>query len=376
MKHNFRFLVLLLLVVFAASGLASGADGETDIAEVLKLSLDDCVRLAQENNQQVKLAKLGLEKAELARSQYKYQDRKIVDFMRKQLDLETELGLETFDKQTQIGMDLATRGVDAALRGVKFGAEGSFYGAIFARDSLSIAEAALKRQEDMLRIAEVKLKAGTAAKKDVMDAKVQLAKAQAEAVKARSEKEKAYMNLKDLLGIDLDRDIELDYTFQSERPVTVPELDKLLEEAFKNRMDIAQAQGKYDLAELDFDYTKKAYPSITFAYKQKEHALLEAELNLDDVKIKVEKEIRGLLLDIQDAKTNLPLLEETVAFAKEGLRLAKLSYDAGMLRRVDVDAAEEGLKQAELQRAMVISNCNLTGLKLENVAYIATVGSM
>lgn len=404
MKQRFNSLVVILLVLALTSGVALGAEGEKADPEVLKLSLEDAVVMARENNQQVKLAKLALEKAELARSQYRFQDKKIDDAIRRNKEilndpasgiedrmkaeaalqalkeatgeLSAEHQAEAADLSTKIFVDLGQRGVEAALRGIEFGVEGSYYGAIFARDSLSIAEAALKRQEDMLRIAEAKFKAGTVAQKEVMDAKVQVAKARAEVVKAQSEKEKAYMNLKQLLGLNLDQLLELDYIFEYEPLAEKAELKELLEGALKRRIDIAQAQGELDLAQLDFDYTKKAYPSITFVYKQKEHALLEAQLKLEEAKIKVEREIRGLLLDLQEAETNIPLLEESVAMGQESLRLAKLSYEAGMLRRVDVDAAEEGLRQVELQQAMVISNYNLTKLKLENVTHIATTGGM
>ena len=376
MKQRFRSSGLILIVLALTSGFALGAEGERNDPEVLRLSMEDAVAMARENNQQVKLAKLALEKAELGRSQYRFQDKKIDDEIRKHFDLQTELDLEIVDKKTEIGVDLAQRGVEAALRGIEFGVEGSYYGAISARDKLKISEAALERQEDMLRIAEAKFKAGTVAQKEVMDAKVQVAKAQAEVVKGVSEKEKAYMNLKQLLGLKLDEDIELSYIFEHEPLAKAVDSDKLIEEAEKHRIDIVQAQGQLDIAQLDFDYTKKAYPSITFVYKQKEYALLEAQLKLEDTRTAVEKEIRGVLLDLQEAETNIPVLEETVAMARESLRLAKLSYNVGMLRRVDVDAAEEGLRQAEIQQALVISGYNLAKLKVENVVYISTVGEM
>ena len=47
-----------------------------------------------------------------------------------------------------------------------------------------------------------------------------------------------------------------------------------------------------------------------------------------------------------------------------------MSYDTGILRSVDVAAAEEGLKQAELQRAQVIYAYNLMRMKIENAAFI------
>lgn len=405
MKRKMKVIVLMLLMTFLTSGFALGAEEGKADGEVLMLSLEEALAMARENNQQVKLAKLGLEKAELAREQFRFQDKKrdnlinnpprkpseeeaLIDPEKYEKDLQdyitwemtagamnefsVEQQFELLDKQTEIGIDLAKRGIDAAVRSIDFGVEGSYYGAIFARESLAIAEAALERQEDMLRVAEAKFRAGTAAKQEVMDAQVQVARARAEVVKAQSEKEKAYMNLKELLGLNLDQKIELDFAFVYEPLEEIPALEELLEEALEHRIDIAQAKAQLEIAQLDFDYTKKAYPSITFVYKQKEHALLEARLNLEDAKTKVEKEIRGLLLDILDAQTNIPVLEESVALAQESLRLAKLSYEAGLLRRVDVDTAEEGLRQVELQHAMAISNYNLAKLKLENVPYIST----
>jgi len=43
----------------------------------LKLSLEDALKLAEENNQQVKLSELALEKAKLGRQQYSTRKRKL-----------------------------------------------------------------------------------------------------------------------------------------------------------------------------------------------------------------------------------------------------------------------------------------------------------
>ena len=93
-------------------------------------------------------------------------------------------------------------------------------------------------------------------------------------------------------------------------------------------------------------------------------------MQLESVRDNVETEVRSIILDLTEAQANIPLLDKTLEMARESLRLAKLSFEAGIARSVDVSAAEEGLRQVEFQRAQAIYNYNLAKLKLQNVIYI------
>lgn len=66
------FAALLVLILLPTSF----AFAQEDKSEVLKLSLEDALKLAEENNQQVKLSELALEKAKLGRQQYRHQEKK------------------------------------------------------------------------------------------------------------------------------------------------------------------------------------------------------------------------------------------------------------------------------------------------------------
>lgn len=364
---------LALTIVAGTMAYAQGSDDKAD--EVLKLSLADALKMAEENNPQVELARLGLKKAELAKTQIKYSEKKVKD-------QEEELGISLTDnfeyhynmelgkKQTDNAIALAKAGIDATLRNIRFGTEASYYMALAARDTVKNAERSLKRQEQMLDIAKAKFEAGTIAKKEILDAEVELAKAQAALTQAEAQKEKAYNSLKKLLGIDMDRTIELTDEFDYKPLEEEPDLEKMLKEAMQNRMDLIQYQGSLEVAQLDFDLTSKVYPENTFIYAEKEYALQEAKIQLKNVQDNVEAEVRNIILDLSEAQANIPLLDKTLEMAQESLRLAKLSFEAGLARSVDVAAAEEGLRQVELQRSQVIYNYNLAKLKLENVIYI------
>ena len=375
--------VLLILTLIPASFAFSQEDKKSE-NEVLKLSLEDAIKLAEENNQQVKLSELGLEKAKLGRQQYRYQDRKAKEQEEELKELgislegtfEYDYNTKMADKRTEVAVKLAEAGIDVTVKGIRFGVEAAYYGALSARDNRLLAEAAAQRQQDLLRIAEAKYKAGMVAKTEVLDAQVQLAKAEANLLSAKSQEEKAYINLKKLLGLPQDKPIELTDSFDYKPADFEVTLEELLKEAQKNRIDIMSAQGSYEIAKLDFDLSSKVYPSNTFIYKEKEHAMEEARIKLEDTKAAVEAEVRQIWLDFEEAKANIPVLDKALEMAEESLRLAKLSYEAGLVRSVDVAAAEEGLKQVQLQRAGAIYNYNLARLKLENVVRFSVSGSM
>lgn len=396
-----KLLALLLIVTLLPASLAFAKEDEKAENEVLKLSLEDAIKLAEENNQQVKLSELALEKAKLGRQQYRHQDKRIRDAIdsweqmtpeeKADMDLEeymTRLGeyealssfdtssqMDLLDKKTEVYLKLAEAGIDVTIRGIRFGVEAAYYGAISARDNRLLAEAAVERYQDLLRIAEAKYNAGVVAKTEVLDAQVQLAKAEADLLKAKSQEEKAYINLKKLLGLAQDELIELTDTFDY-KPVDFDvTLEELIAEALKNRIDIMSAEGAYEVAKLDFDLNSKVYPSNTFIYKEKQHAMEDARIKLEDTKASVEAEVRQIWLDFEEAKVNIPVLDKALEMAEESLRLARLSYEAGLVRSVDVAAAEEGLRQVQLQRSGVIYNYNLARLKLENVVRFSVSGA-
>lgn len=398
MLNNWKKIIIAVLLVstILASGFAfAQGEGKAEESDAIKLSLADALKMAEENNPQVALSKLAVEKAQLAQKELKYRDKgtdknweefwekweTLTDEQREAIektgkipinpsDFDYKYQIELGKKNAEFGLKMAQLGVDATLRNIRFGVEAAYYGVLAAEDNLKISQDALNRQEELLKIAEAKLKAGVIAKRDLMDAQVQVSSAQAAVAAAESERQKAYINLKKLLNIDLEKEIELTDTFDYKPAEDAAEPDKLIEDALQNRMDIIEAQGKLDIAQLDFDMTSKVYPSNTFKYKEKEYALQNAKMDLENKKKDVEAEVRGILLDLAEAQANIPVLDKSVETAEESLRLATLSFEAGMVVRVDVSQAEEMLKKVELQRNRAIYNYNLAKIKLENVVYI------
>jgi len=400
-------LVTVIILALITSSFVFAQENSKSEDDVLELSLKEALEIAEENNQQVKISELGLEKAKLAKKQYRYQDKKAKDMedaikeaieqwnqlpeeMQRELEeeglkpvdpglsssFEYTYQMDILEKTTDIGVKLAEAGIDVTVKGIHFGVEAAYYGALSAKENTMIAEAALERQKDMLKIAQAQYNVGTVAKKDVLDAEVQLASAEANLLKAQVQEEKAYINLKRLLGLPLDKPIKLTDYFEYNPKDLEKNLEEIIEEAQQSRIDIMSAEGTFEIAKLDFDLNSKVYPSNTFIYKEKEHAMEEARMKLADTRSSVEAEVRGIWLDLKEAETNIFVLDKSLEMAEESLRIAKLSYEAGLIRSVDVAAAEEGFKQVQLQRSAVIYNYNLARLKLENVVYFSVSGSL
>ena len=179
-----KLLAALLILTLIPASFAFSQEDKKSENEVLKLSLEDAVKLAEKNNQQVKLSELGLEKAKLGRQQYRYQDRKVEDAIdawkkmtpeqkamieRKMIEemgeiegrmayemyvaemeglsgFETSSNMDLLDKQTEIAVKIAEAGIDVTVKGIRFGVEAAYYGALSARDNRLLAEAAAQRQ--------------------------------------------------------------------------------------------------------------------------------------------------------------------------------------------------------------------------------------
>ncbi|ADL08880.1 TolC family protein [Thermosediminibacter oceani] len=374
-KFGKRAGLLSIILVLALFTVSSGSDG-ADAGDVLSLSLEEAVDLALKNNPAVGLSQLAVEKAELKQKELQYQERKAEEKEEEygislNKDFDYKYQMELGKKAADMELKLSQLGVEATGRNIRFGVEAAYYAALAARDRLQIAGDSLKRAMEMERIAKALYDSGSAAKKDLLDARVKVASAEAELKKAEAEKEKAYIDLKKLLKVDMERGIELSEAFEFKAAEKEINLAELLQQARERRIDVVRAREQMELARLDFDMTKKVYPSNTFKYKEKEYALKEAELNYEEALSRAEQEVRKAYLDYIVAAASIPVLDRSLEMAEESYRLAKLSYEAGLVRGVDLMQAEEALKQAKLQKAQAIYAYNLARLNLDNVVYMS-----
>lgn len=363
----FVVLAAVLAGVVGVSALSSEGTKQTD------LSLEECFRLAEENNNNIKIASMGIEKAKIAKKKF---DKQYDDYDEERVTVQGRMfGMNSYDTLSSIetakvmaefGVDLADAGYEHVVRQIRFAVEASYYAALQARDNVEIYSASLERTEEQLKLSELEFKVGRVAKRDVLDSEVQVARAKAEYNQALRERDIAFMKLKEIIGLDLDAPINLISDFKFKPGNEEINLEASIKKALKDRIEIVQAEYALKAAEKGFEIAKSAYAPNVHTYKEAEYDYQEALLKLEDAKTAVEVDVREAYLKMKGAEESILVLEKSVEFARESVRLAKLQYQAGFIRSIDALAAENALKQVEVQNAAVIYGYNLAKAQFYN----------
>ena len=389
-----KWLIFAVIAVILTATVVAGAV-DNDGAKQADLSLEECFRLAEENNNNIKIAYMGIDKAKISKKKFDKQYDQYDDALKaprrgngspdpfddplapiKEMltgmftpsltTYDTLSSMEVGKVMSELGVDLAEAGYEYVVRQIKFAVEAAYYAALQARDNVEIHSASLERTEEQLKLSELEFKVGRVAKRDVLDSEVQAARARAEYNQALRERDIAYMKLKEIIGLDLDAPINLtsDFTFKlGDEEIN---LEESIKKALKDRIEVIQAEYALKAAEKGFEVAKASYAPNVNIYKEAEYDYQEALLKLEDAKTAVETDVREAYLKMKGAEESISVLEKSVEFARESARLAKLQYQAGFIRSIDVLTVENALKQVEVQKAAVIYGYNLAKAQCYN----------
>jgi len=128
--------------------------------------------------------------------------------------------------------------------------------------------------------------------------------------------------------------------------------------ALNNRNDITIAKFELDRAQIEFA-SVSAYPRSSATYLEAKVAFDSKQMAYNNAFLSIEMEIRSKYMDLMDLKAEVASSKSTVENAKEGVRIAKLSYNAGMNTLTDVKTAEKNYNLAQLGLAKAITDYNL-----------------
>ena len=203
-----------------------------------------------------------------------------------------------------------------------------------------------------------KYKLGTVAKIDTLTAESDLLKAKNQVASAETAANSAKMNLNLLLGYALMQKVTLTDTLEKiEAPVGT--LTEFIESALDNRNEIKGSAFAADIQELLLSNLKYRYPTNSSTYLKQLVAYDKAKKQADDAPTQIEMDIRVKYMDLADKERAVQSAEGTLANAKEGYRLATITYDAGMNTLTDVQAAQIRSFQAGQALAAAITNYDL-----------------
>lgn len=211
--------------------------------------------------------------------------------------------------------------------------------------SASAAELAFRRVQAMVRLGMTPSEySGISPEGVIAGAQAKVATAKSDLEKAKNQLNTDYEALNLLISLwPEDRPVLADeINFE---PLKIDNLEQEVQRAVEKSPKVWLAQEGVSLAKYSYElmWASGQYKSFGIRNAEKEQAELEAM----SAKEGIETATRNFYYTVRNLEAAIPAAENGVTGAEEALRVAKLSYDLGMITREDLLKSEAALEDAK-----------------------------
>ncbi len=289
-------------------------------------------------------------------------------------------------KQANYNLDAAKEAVRQSRHTTVFNTKRVFYGILLAEEFVKVSEEAVALAEKLHNNIKIQYEVGMASQFDLLRSEVQLANLKPQLIKARNNLNIMKLNLKTILGMDQNKEIEIQGKLTYE--AVEPELDACLVKAMQNRPELKQLgfhkriageglkiaraaglpsvaiSGQYNYWADKLNFNKNNWSNfyqmnLTMSIPifngfatgarvgQAKAAIKELEFNRKGLVDMLKFEVRQAILKINEAKESLLSQEKNVEQAEESLRIADLNFKEGLITMLDYNQAQSALTQAK-----------------------------
>lgn len=336
------------------------------------LSLEDALKLAEENNIVLRQAKLSLVRSKVEADQ--------ASLAAKNLDRDLATTLERGkvkylnEESKKSAYEVSEKAYAVSIEQIKLAVKSHYLDVQKKKDLATVKQESFERAKKQQENAETSFKVGTVAKNDLLSAQMGVAQAKADLTKAESDLRLAEIKLNNDLGLPANTALNLTSTVQYEPFVTV-DLAQVVQEAITNHLEIAKCQSTKEMAEENYKVTVQYTAPNTYASQLAKIDAEDASMGLDDAKNKVVSDITSSYLSVLAAEEAVKSYEEAVEQAREAARLTNLRYEVGMATSLEVLNASVQLSDVEANRVNAIYNHYLAKLTFETSKLALTSGS-
>lgn len=295
----------------------------------------------------------------------------------------------------------AEKEFEAGRNSIALDVSKAFYALLVAREFIEVSQESADLADQQLTIAKQRFDAGVVTNFDVLRASVQLANAQTDLIRAKNGELIAINAFKNLLNIDLDQSIEIDGNF--DLPSIDLEFDELWEITQINRPEFSQIDLLKRTAQNGIAIAKTATRPSVFAFgnyqiddneklteinkswnvgvminfpifdglatqvqvQRARSGVEQIRLQKQQLRDLVEFEVRSAFLNLISAKKLIASQKETVDQAKEGVRLANLQYENGLITSVQLTDAQLALRRTEISNLQALHDYAVSFATLE-----------
>jgi len=392
MKRKISLLMAVIIVLGTFINPAAAAENAvpvsaeaTDESKVLKLSMEDAVKLAIENDRAMwKLDDKIKEMQELRRSGSSAKDM-AEQLMEAPLEVSSAMGVTNnyldlllskngyYIKVVDLKSEEIKKQREVLLLGIELGTKASYYGVLVKEKAIEINEARLSSANEQLRVVNLKFGNGSATKAEVLNGEMAVQKAKTDLDTAMDDLNIAKLNFLNQLNLPLDAEIVLTDKEIKYVPTSNIDLDKAIEKAKAERPEIQTAINDLEIQKIETHAYTAYYTSNLRQNKWAKEKLKDAELKVPQTYKDVELDVRSSYLDLIKNERNLVNMNKTVELAKEGARIKKLLYENGMATSLDVLDADTGLAEAEIGLYQIMALYNISKLSFDNSNLIGSM---
>jgi outer membrane protein TolC len=320
-------------------------------------------------------------------------------------------------QQANLSFDAAQSAFQWRRRNLIYQTNRTYFDLVRAMKQVEIADGKLTQSKELYETARKKFDAGLIAEVEALRLQVAMASAESGLSGALLNVERAKDDLRNLLGLDLNRDIAI-RTEIPYRPVTI-DTARVFEIGQRRRADLLAARSRYRLQKTSFDQVKRGgYPKVEIsAYyglkgigeefrdipetfdrnrwgvnmhlklpvwdaglsRAKTNAartdLLNSQLNLEDQERKIVLDIRDAIRRIEEAKRRIDILSASVDVAKKSFEITQKRFDIGTATSKDLIDQQLALIEARTDNLNALIDYYLAIAALEQ-ATMATIDEL
>ena len=324
---------------------------QTPAEEVLAITVDKAVEIANDNNLALALARLEVEHAEkqLTKAQA---DAALapspVAIRQAEVVVETQ---ELLLKQARRQVDLQVRS--------------AYYTAISKMQQRVIAEESLDQVEQQLKIITAKHEEGLATKLDLISAEKSVLQAQGSLESALAEEELAVLELKRVMGLAYTEPIAIEPADALTEPIELSP-EQVVSKVLANSLDLIRLQWALEISQMQEESARNEYtaPLIKDIYANRR---MKAELDLKEATRAIYLQAKQAWYSFTQAENRVQLSEKELEAAEENYRIVKTRFDGGLEIPNSLLRAQIGLTSAQHAAVAAIFEHNLARIRLLNL---------
>lgn len=352
-------------------------EAETVEEEVLALSLSDAIEYAFENNKDMRIQEIELQKAEVSYDEgikEVKKNEKNIDDIPKRNPVTGEITLDQVSRaliekkvprrSTELNYQIAKWNKEIKENEIRYNVEKAYFDLSQMEKELKIAEENLALSQKQHKDGKLMYELGTISEQELLGLEMGLSQAQTAYDATKVGYDMQLMNFQDKLGLSFDTEVELTDTIEYKEYESI-DLQKSIEEALENSAMVKVANESYELADLTLQATKVRYPEITFRYKEQEAEAAKAEKSLETAKNGIEMGVRSAYSNLLTSEKQIETLEKSVEVAEKMAHLAEVSFELGQGTSSKVMEANINLMNAKKELTSQIHAFNMALLDYE-----------